>query len=155
MRKIYAASSWRNPNYSFHVEFMRKLGHEVWDFRNPPTGDVGFSWREIDPAWNSESPAVSTEVYKEMLRHPAAERGFGLDRRGMEWADTCVMLLPCGRSAHLEAGVMIGWGKPTFIFRPDDQEPDLMYKFATGIAGSHDELARMLAADIHGATLSG
>ena len=40
--KIYVASSWRNEYYPEVVEKLREAGHEVYDFRNPPSGDPGF-----------------------------------------------------------------------------------------------------------------
>lgn len=36
----------------------------------------------------------------------------------MKWADTCVLALPCGRSAHLEAGWMSGAGKKLIVYMP-------------------------------------
>jgi hypothetical protein len=39
-------------------------------------------------------------------------------------------VLPCGRSAHLEAGFAIGKGKPTLVWVPEFDTPDLMVKMA-------------------------
>jgi len=36
-RKIYVASSWRNDYYPKVVAKLREAGHEVYDFRNPPS----------------------------------------------------------------------------------------------------------------------
>ena len=36
-RKIYVASSWRNEYYPEVVAKLREAGHEVYDFRNPPS----------------------------------------------------------------------------------------------------------------------
>jgi hypothetical protein len=46
----------------------------------------------------------------------------------MQWADVCVMVLPCGRSANTEAGWMKGAGKRVMVYSPEKQEPELMYK---------------------------
>ena len=46
----------------------------------------------------------------------------------MRWADACVLLLPCGASAHLEAGWFSGAGKPVAVVAPEIREPELMYK---------------------------
>jgi hypothetical protein len=51
----------------------------------------------------------------------------------MEWADTCVLVLPCGRSAHLEAGWFCGQGKRCIILTRDGEEPELMALLATDI----------------------
>jgi hypothetical protein len=45
----------------------------------------------------------------------------------LKWCDTCVLVLPCGRSAHLEAGWAAGAGKFTVGLLADG-EPDLMWK---------------------------
>ena len=127
--KIYVASSWRNPHQPEVVDILRQLGHEVYDFRNPKEGDFGFSWSEIDPKWE----AWSTEEYIEALSHPIAEAGFKNDFDAMKWADCCLMVLPCGRSANTEAGWMKGAGKPVYVFSPTKQEPELMYKIYDGI----------------------
>ena len=42
--QIYVASSWRNEYYPEVVEKLREAGHDVYDFRNPPSGDPGFKW---------------------------------------------------------------------------------------------------------------
>ena len=49
MAKIYIASSWRNSYQQDVVSFLRNKGHEVYDFRNPPHGNGGFQWSDIDP----------------------------------------------------------------------------------------------------------
>jgi hypothetical protein len=43
-RKIYVASSWRNEYYPEVVAKLREAGHDVYDFRNPPSGAPGFKW---------------------------------------------------------------------------------------------------------------
>lgn len=39
-----------------------------------------------------------------------------------------VLVLPCGRSAHTEAGWFAGRGLKTIVYMPGKQEPELMYK---------------------------
>ena len=46
-RKIYVASSWRNEYYPEVVAKLREAGHDVYDFRNPPSGDPGFKWSGV------------------------------------------------------------------------------------------------------------
>ena len=60
------------------------------------------------------------------MRSPIAKEGYANGRAGMDWADVCVLLLPCGRSAHLEAGFMAGQGKPVVTLAIDAVEPELM-----------------------------
>jgi nucleoside 2-deoxyribosyltransferase len=72
-------------------------------------------------------------VERAALDHPLAAAGFAADFKAMEWADACVLVLPCGRSAHVEAGWMKGAGKKVFAYMPEAQEPELMYKLFDGI----------------------
>lgn len=134
--KIYVASSWRNEHQQAVVIVLQAMGHEVYDFKNPNIVDKGFSWSEIDPNWEN----WTTEEYVKALDHPAAERGFKNDFDAMQWADCCLMVLPCGRSANTEAGWMKGAGKKVYVFSPTKQEPELMYKIYDGIIASTLEL---------------
>ena len=137
MSRIYVASSWRNPLQPTVVGFLRMADHAVYDFRNPFNGVKGFAWSEIDPNWQ----AWSAKRYRELLTtSPIAARGFLSDLRGMQWADTCVLVLPCGRSAHLEAGWFCGQGKRCIILTQDGEEPELMALLATDICISLEEV---------------
>lgn len=125
MLKIYAATSWRNPHHDEIVALLRGAGHQVYDFRHPnvegPIGapEGGFSWREVDEGWQKWTP----ERYRAALRHPIAQQGYLSDSQAMAWADACFLTLPCGRSAHLEAGWMMGRDKPTAVYLPPVNAP--------------------------------
>ena len=138
MAKVYVASSWRNPCFPDVVERLRRAGHEVYDFRNPPHGGAGFHWTDIDP----NAPAWTYAQYAEGLHHPLAERQFQADIDALTWADTCVLVLPSGRSAHTEAGYMAGSGKRVIVYIPEMVEPELMYKLFDGVVGSLDDLVK-------------
>lgn len=140
MARIYVASSWRNNIQDETVNTLRKLGHEVYDFKNPPKKS-GFAWSEIDPDWEN----WTTDQYVRALEHPRAVEGFKSDFDAMKWADICVMVLPCGRSANTEAGWMKGAGKKVFVFQPTGQEPELMYKIYDKIITSMDELVEVFS----------
>lgn len=137
--KIYVASSWRNEYFPQVVEALRKVGHSVYDFRNPPKGG-GFKWSMVSPDYMEWSP----EEYKVKLEHPLAKAQFQNDIEAMESCDTCVLVLPCGRSAHTEAGWFAGKGKKVIVYIPEKQEPELMYKLFDGVACSLDELIEQL-----------
>lgn len=123
MIKIYVASSWRNTHQPRVVRLLRETGHEVYDFRHPRPGNDGFAWSAIDPDWLRWSP----QQFRTALQHRAAREGFGLDMEAMRAADVCVLVLPCGRSAHLEAGWFAGAGKRVLVYAPELPEPELMY----------------------------
>lgn len=137
-RHIYVASSWRNEHFDGIVKTLRDHGHQVYDFKNSPNA---FSWDQIDPGWRQWRAAT----YVHLLNHPTAQAGYMQDMAAMRWADTCVLVLPCGRSAHLEAGWFAGQGKELFILTRDGEEPELMAKMATDILVSETELVQRLA----------
>ena len=63
----------------------------------------------------------------------------------MEWADACVLVLPCGRSAHTEASWFAGKGIKTVVYIPEKQEPELMYKLFDAVVDSIDGILDRLA----------
>ncbi len=106
--QIYVASSWRNTYQQSIVELLRNYKYEVYDFRNPKEGNKGFKWSEVDLQWE----VWTTEEYRDNLKHKISQEGFELDFDAMKAADQCVLVLPSGRSSHLEAGYFWGTGKP-------------------------------------------
>jgi len=139
-QRIYVASSWRNKYQPAVVAMLRQMGHEVYDFHTPRPGNDGFGWKEIDPNWESWTP----ERFRILLQHSVAKAGFESDANAVNWATMGVLVLPSGRSAHLEAGYLAGQGKPVHILMPEKSEPELMYRWAAGIHLSAHELRAAL-----------
>lgn len=132
---IYVASSWRNDLQPEVVAALRATGEEVYDFKQPRPGDNGFHWSEVgmasyDRATNS---AVPVDEYLTGIEHPIALAGFASDFDAMEASDTCVLVLPCGRSAHLELGWFVGEGRRTAVLLDDPCTPELMYRMVDAI----------------------
>jgi len=137
--KIYVASSWRNPHQPKVVFELLAQGFDVYDFRNPEPGKNGFQWSEIDEYWQNWTPGR----FNTALNHRIAVDGFQSDFKALQACDVCVLVLPCGRSAHLEHGFARGSGKRTYILFPDNKpglEPELMYKMTDGIFWSFEDL---------------
>ena len=131
---IYVASSWRNERQHKVVEYLRAAGNEVYDFKNPSNSNNGFAWSDIDPEWEQWDVAK----YLEALNDPIANNGYGYDKRALDKATLGVLVLPCGRSAHLEAGYLMGRRKPVFILLEEEsfkgvESIELMYKLANCI----------------------
>lgn len=128
---------------------LRDAGHTVYDFRNPSEGDNGFGWRQC--AQEGTDPAAFRDMMQdpaffrdEVLTHPIARAGFEKDMGALRAADATVIVLPCGRSAHLELGYAVGAGQKTIVYLDDPMsEPELMYLACTTICVS---LAEVVAA---------
>ncbi len=138
--KIYVASSWRNKYQQGIVGGLMLEGHSVYDFRHPAPGDHGFSWKEIDNAWESWGPVD----YMQALQSPIAIRGYHKDMEALIMCELVVLVLPSGRSAHAEAGWAAGQGKPVIVYMPEPCEPELMYKMFNAIVTGMDHLVDLL-----------
>jgi hypothetical protein len=134
--RIYVASSWRNDYQPEVVQLLRDAGHDVYDFRHPAPGDDGFHWAEIDPAWRTWTPAQ----YRAALAHPLAQMGFAQDKLALQMADATVLVLPCGRSSHLELGYAAGLGQATAVLMLESCEAELMYLLVDWVCLTLDEL---------------
>ena len=130
-QRIYVASSWRNTFQQMAVHTLRAASFEVYDFQNPPN-KAGFGWEQAAlPTGGADCPQG---VYLTALEHPRAIEGFNTDFDAMKWADTFVLVLPCGRSAHLELGWAVGAGKRTAVLLDDPCTPELMYRMVDHLA---------------------
>jgi hypothetical protein len=121
------------------VQILREENFEVYDFKNPP-GRNGFDWANIDPGWKD----WDVGKFVRALDHPLAQAGFGTDMGALAVCDACVLLLPCGRSAHLELGYAVGAGKYTAIYQFAQNEPELMYRMCNLVTDKTDVLVREL-----------
>jgi hypothetical protein len=150
---VYVASSWRNPMQPAVIHTLHAAGIDCYDFRNPE-GGTGFSWLEV----KTDRPSVTgiatkgsdweqVDEYLRMVNHPRAIEGYDADFAAMNKADTFVMVLPCGKSAHLELGWAIGAGKRTAILLEDPVEPELMYRGADYLATSVFDLLGWLGVE--------
>ena len=140
IKKVYVASSWKNDYYTMVVEALLEAGFDVYDFRNPPHGGQGFHWTDID----EDASNWTFKQYKDGLMHPKAYRQFRADRDALYGADACVLVLPCGRSAHTEAGWMAGKGKRVVAYIPKLEEPELMYRLFYDVVDNLADLIRSL-----------
>jgi nucleoside 2-deoxyribosyltransferase len=131
---IYVASSWRNRYQQEIVSLLRDAGHEpnwmAWSPKEYREAEIVSLLRDAghEPKWMAWSP----KEYREALRHPTAQDGFRLDMENLRRCDCCILVLPSGRSAHLEAGWAAGAGKPVLVFDPERVEPEPMYGMCSG-----------------------
>lgn len=135
--KIYVASSFRNPLQKSVVEYIRdKLGHDVYDFRNP---ESRISWSDIDEDYQG----WSLDQYRGVFfptRHPVADRAFSTDMAALRACDACLMVTPCGDSSHLELGFARGAGKRAAVLILEECSLELMYGMLDDILLSLDDI---------------
>lgn len=135
--KIYIATSWKNAFACRTLaELLRKHGHEVYDFTDPKCNKHVFSMAEYlkKIKINGIVDLKPEDITQSMLNSMSAARNaYESDIAGVQWSDCVVMFLPCGNSAHMEAGYAKGAGKKLYITgtqKPGDY--DVMRLMADG-----------------------
>jgi hypothetical protein len=128
MKMIYIIGGLKNKNVPVVANKLRKVNHEweVFDSWYSPGPDADDYWRAYEKAKGS--------TYKEALASWAAMHIFEFDKFHLERATDVVLVMPCGKSAHLELGWAIGKGKKSYILF--DKEPvrwDVMVQFADDV----------------------
>ena len=112
-------------------------------------GYEAFSdWKSPGPEADSFLREYSKErgrSYKQILKSYAAQNTYNFDKTHLDRTDAAVLLMPAGRSCHLEIGYTIGRGKPGFIiFDSEPERVDIMYNFATECFFSQQEFFEYL-----------
>jgi len=148
--RIYLASSWRNAEAVLIIaDCLKRHGFEVDCFCDQVGGRFGFNIAEYLQKVGQDVNEVDAIT---ALSHPAVEREFKLafaeDKKWLDWCDCVIMLMPCGRSSHLEAGYAKGQEKLFYIYwltKLAKGEFDSMYQFADGMFRT-DELYKLIRA---------
>lgn len=134
-RSIYLIGSLRNPQVPKVAETLRIAGFDVFD-------DWYAAGPEADDYWQKYETARG-HSYAEALAGYAAKHVYEFDKYHLDRCDMGILLLPAGKSGHLELGYMSGQGKRTFILLDKVPERyDVMYQFATG--GVHTDLFSLM-----------
>lgn len=137
--KIYIAGSWKNAKRLHDIAAdLRDKGHLVDLFCDDSAGRYVFGFSELGDV--SKLDAKSIRVF------PNVWRAFKEDKKWIDWADAVLLVLPSGKSAHLEAGYAVGKGKQLYIYGGElpKGEVDVMYFFANGVYDDFDELLFVL-----------
>ena len=134
---IYLIGSLRNPEIPHIGNKLREIGFDVfcdWHSAGPEADD---SWQRYE--------TIRGRSYVKALRGYAAQHVFQFDLTHLNRSDVGILMLPAGKSGHLELGYLAGQGKKTYILL--DKEPerwDVMYNFMTGVFFNIEDLIKEL-----------
>jgi nucleoside 2-deoxyribosyltransferase len=137
--RVYIGGSLREQNVPEAASALRQActGVEVFD-------DWYAAGPKADDCWK-EYEQHRERSYTEALNGYAAKNVFAFDKRNIEAADIFVLVLPAGKSGHLELGWAIGKGKKGIILLDkDDVRWDVMYQFADLVTDDIDDVARCI-----------
>jgi len=132
--KIYLASSWKNKGTVLEMaKALRDDGHEVDAFCEEEQR-ISFNWLDLTNTMAKEGTDTTKLNAKDMIDHWRVQAAFKEDKKYLDWSDVVIMLLPCGKSAHLEAGYAVGQCKKLFIVGGfETGKFETMYGFADGL----------------------
>lgn len=140
MKNIYVIGALKNPNIAKVAKDLRDLGFEVFDDWFAPGPHTDEYWQDYEQKRG--------RGFIEALAGDHADNVFRFDLRHLTRADIVVLVLPCGKSSHLELGWALGQGKKGYILLPGEPERwDVMYRFATGVFTNLDALIHTLHRD--------
>lgn len=138
-KRVYLIGSLRNPLVPELGALLRSKGFDVFDCWHAAGPEADDYWQRYT--------AARGQTYDEALRDYPAQHVFQYDKRHLTASDIAVLVMPAGKSAHLELGFFIGrreaLGLPTngVIYLPDPPDRyDAMYAFASKVCVGLDEL---------------
>lgn len=129
---IYLIGSLRNPEIPRLGNKLREIGHDVFD-----------DWHAAGPTADDEWKRYSQEKgqdYRGALSDYAAKHVFDFDYHHLNRCDAGVLVLPAGRSGHLELGYLVGRGKRGYVLLDNPDRWDVMYQFCEKVFFSEEEL---------------
>ena len=135
MMTTYLIGSLRNPAIPTIAKRLRDVGVDVfddWYAAGPEADDI---WRKYE----LERGRSYTQALEEGWH---ATHVWEYDKHHLDRCDSGILVLPCGRSGHLELGYLAGQGKPTYILLDNPDRWDIMYLFASKVYTSLDDLVK-------------
>lgn len=130
---IYVIGALKNKEIPKVAKSLREVGFEVYDEWWCPGEFADQNWQDY-----SKFNGLN---YTEALDSWHARQVFEIDKGHLDRCSEAILVLPAGKSAHLELGYIVGTGKRGYILL--DSEPDrydLMYKFATLVTTDLEEI---------------
>src|SRR5690606_5783377 len=117
-KKVYLIGSLRNPEVPKIASTLRQslTNWEIFD-------DWYAAGPEADDYWKSYEKDRN-HGYIEALSGLAAEHVFSFDKHHLDTSCAAVLVLPAGRSGHLELGYMAGRGAYTAILLTPEYEDE-------------------------------
>ena len=134
---IYLIGALVNPYIPKLANKIRALGYDCFD--------DWWSASEIADKWFDDYRKQRGLNYKDALASWASQHIFSFDKKHLDRADIVILVMPAGKSGHLELGYSIGRGKTGYIlFLEEPEKLDQMHNFADEIFMSEEDLLKVL-----------
>jgi len=137
MKSIYIIGALKNRTIPHLANQIEKLGIEAFDSWQSPGPDADIYLKKYEK--------LRGRNHLQAMKGYAAQQIFQFDKNHLDRCDAAVLVMPAGKSGHLELGYTIGRGKPGFIlFDREPRKYDIMHLFATDIFYSTKDLLKQL-----------
>jgi len=113
-RRAYIIGSLANERVVEVGDALRAANHSVFDDWWAAGPQADFYWQEYEQGRGY--------TFGEALDRRAAQHVFSFDKQWLDWADTGVLVMPAGKSGHLELGYLIGRGCDGYILMEHEPE---------------------------------
>lgn len=134
---MYLIGSLKNAQVPVLAQQLRSRGLRVFDSWYAPGPEADDFLRDYE--------RTKKLGYREAIYGYAARHIFEFDKYHLDNARCVVLLMPAGKSGHLELGYAIGQGKSGYIlFDAEPERFDVMHNFATDIFFDVNKLSERL-----------
>ena len=138
--QYFIASRWRNRDKVLElVKQLRERNKTVFSFFEGSKKVFSIFDSKLDP----ESVMKKFESTKKWQKDQRVRKIFEKDVEGLKKAKVLILLLPAGKSAHIEAGVAYGLGKKCILIG-DQKEAESLYFIFDEIYPSIDDYLKNL-----------
>ena len=126
MKSIYIIGSLRNRDRCIEVgNKLRAIDVEGFDDWLSPGEEADDKWKEYEKARGHN--------YLDALKGWAAKHVYEFDKFHLDRCDGGLLICPAGKSCHLEAGYIVGKGKPLWVLMDDTPNLPIEWMWLTGL----------------------
>jgi len=124
--RVYIIGSLRNPQIPHIANALEAAGHECF-------ADWWAGGRDADDWWMQYEQARG-RTHRQALGGYNAKHIFEYDKHDLDRSHAGVLVMPAGKSGHMELGYLAGQGKRAYIlFTREPERWDVMHLFATPV----------------------
>lgn len=126
MTCLYMIGSLRNDQIPIIAQVLR-------DTTKLEIFDDWWSASEDADEWWQKHERFKGRTYQDAINGYHAQHVFSFDYHHLNRSSGGILVMPAGRSGHLEFGYLMGQGKKGYIlFDKEPERYDIMYRFSTG-----------------------
>lgn len=140
--KYFIAARWRNKEAVLRLaKDIRNKGKTVYCFVE---GDGGtYELKDLEEKYKPKEFMQQFESIPDWRNDPRVKEVFDVDMNALKESEALILLLPAGKSAHLEAGVAYGMGKHCIVIG-EQKKTESLYLIFNEFYDSADDFIRSL-----------